>query len=187
MKKALAQFIFRIIGWKLVGNYPRHLDKKMVIVAPHTSNWDFPIGIIVRAIMQDDIRFVGKDSLFKPPLGWIMYWLGGIPIDRSKSNNFVQSVVNEYQKRKRLAIQIAPEGTRKQVGRFKTGYYYIAKEARIPIVPVVFDWKNKEVVILENYTPTDDSEGDLKKIEDMFRKYVGKNPDQGLSPVDSSR
>ncbi len=180
MKKGLAQLIFKIIGWKVVGDYPLHIKKKMIIVAPHTSNWDFPIGILVRAIFEDTINFVGKKSLFKPPLGWLMSALGGIAIDRSKSTNFVKSVVDEYDKRDSLTIQIAPEGTRNKVDRFKTGYYYIAKKANIPVLPIAFDWANKLVVVLDCYYPTEDAQSDLKKIENLFKPYKGKFPEKGI-------
>lgn len=177
----LAKLIYKILGWKLVGDYPNHIDKKMVIVAPHTSNWDFPLGILARAQFNDNINFVGKKVLFKPPLGWIMKALGGIAIDRSKSTNFVRSVVNEYQKKDKLTIQIAPEGKRTKVEKFKTGYYFIAKMANVPIVPIVFDWANKEVIVLDCYYPTENSEEDLTNIENLYRGYKGKNPAQSFT------
>lgn len=177
----LSRLIYKIIGWKIVGVFPNHIKKKMVIVAPHTSNWDFPIGILARSQFKDSINFVGKKALFKPPVGWIMKALGGVAIDRSKSTNFVRSVVNEYNKREKFTIQIAPEGKRGKVEKFKTGYYFIAKMAQIPIVPVVFDWGNKQVIVLDSYFPTEDSEKDLAYIENLYRGYQGKNPENSFT------
>jgi len=177
MFRYLAILIYKIIGWKCKNeNYPYHIKKKILIAAPHTSNWDFPIGVMARSILNDKIKYIGKESLFKPPLGWIMYPLGGIPVKRSKATSFVRAIVNEYLEREELAIVIAPEGQRKKVDHFKTGFYYIAKAANIPIIPTVFDWEKKEVRFLDPIYTTEDSKADIKKIEDMFRGIKGKVP-----------
>jgi len=170
----IARIIYKIIGWKvLTHNYPYHLKKKILIAAPHTSNWDFPIGVLARTLIKDDIKYIGKESLFKPPLGWIMYPLGGIPVKRTKNTNFVQAMVNEYKTRDALTLVIAPEGQRKKIKRFKTGFYHIAKNAEIAIIPTIFDWANKEVRFLEPFYPTDDVKGDILKVENMFKGVVG--------------
>jgi len=170
----IARIIYKIIGWKVINNnYPYHIKKKILIAAPHTSNWDFPVGVLARTILKDKIKYIGKASLFKPPLGWIMYPLGGIPVNKTKNTNFVQAMVNEYDARDVLTIVIAPEGQRKKIARFKTGFYYIAKNAGIPIIPTLFDWGNKEVRFLDPFYPTDDSEGDILKIESLFKGIKG--------------
>lgn len=173
----ISKLIYKIIGWKLVGDYPNHIKKKMIIVVPHTSNWDFPLGLLARSIMRDDIKYVGKKEMFFFPFGGLLKAIGGIPLDRKKSKNFVKAVVEEYDSRESLTIQIAPEGTRKKVNRLKTGFYYIAKKAGIPIIPIIFDYKQKEVKILDTFYPTEDSEKDLKEIEDLVRGYQGKIPE----------
>ncbi len=170
----LARIIFKIIGWKITGNYDNTIDKKIIIVAPHTSNWDFPLGLLARAIIKDKIQFVGKSSLFKPLFGWFMRWMGGIPVDRSKSTNFVSSVAEEYKKRDKMTIVIAPEGTRRKVEKFKTGFYYIAKLAEVPIIMVKFDYKKKEINFADPFWPTENAETDLDFIQNYYKGVKGK-------------
>lgn len=169
----LSKFILWIIGWKIVGDYPYEVKKKLLIAAPHTSNWDFPLGVIVRSAIKADVKYIGKAPLFKPPLGWIMKPLGGIPVHTDKSTNFVQAVVNEYNNRSELSILIAPEGQRLKTEKFKTGFYYIAKLADIPILPVVLDFGKKEFRFLELVHLTDNVEKDISAIQDLYRGIKG--------------
>jgi len=177
----LSRCLLKLWGWRIVGNYPYELDKKIFVVAPHTSNWDFPLGVLVRSAVNDKIKFVGKKSLFKPPLGWLMYPMGGIPVDRTGRNSFVGSVVKLFHERERLAIALAPEGTRKKVSKFKTGYYYIAVQAQVPIVPCVFNWAEKKVMFLDPVMLTGDSEHELPMVENIFRNYRGRNPEHSFN------
>lgn len=170
----IAKLIYKIIGWEVLGEYPYHVKKKIIIAAPHTSNWDFPIGVLARAIFKDKIKFVGKKSLFKPPLGWLMTLLGGVPVDRNKSTNFVRAIVEEYNQRDRFTVVIAPEGHRRRVNSFKSGFYFIALQANIPIVPIVFDWEFKKIRVLDIFIPQGDSKEDIKKVENLFRGVKGK-------------
>jgi len=169
-----SKLVLKLIGWKVVGNYPNHIKKKILVAAPHTSNWDFPLGIMVRSVIKDKVKYVGKASLFKPPLGWILGPLGGIPVDRSKSNNFVEAVVDEFNKREELSVLFAAEGSRKKVERFKTGFYHVARLAEIPMLPTVLDYKNKEFKFLDLVWATGDTKADLEKIENLFRGVQGK-------------
>ena len=115
MFRAISKFLMRAMGWVIITEYDELPQKYVIIAIPHTSNWDFPIGIMVRSILGFDAKYVGKDSLFKTPvLGTIMRWLGGYPVDRSKSNNFVDAVVDIFNSKEEFAITIAPEGTRKR-------------------------------------------------------------------------
>ena len=180
MFRWLSKLIFKILGWRITGNYPKELNKKIFIAAPHTSNWDFPLGLMGRAIVNDKIKYVAKASLFKPPLGWIMKALGGIPVNRSKSTNFVRSVVEEYKKRDRLAIVIAPEGTRSKVDKFKSGFYFIAKQANIPIIMVFFRYPQKEIFFADPFYPTEDSQKDIAYIEDQYKGIKGKIPENSF-------
>lgn len=180
MFSCISNWILNLWGWKIKGNYPYDVDKKILIVAPHTSNWDFPVGVLVRSALNDRIKFVGKKALFRPPLSWIMYPLGGIPVDRSGRNSFVQAVVELYESRDRLAIALAPEGTRKKVDQFKTGYYYIATQANVAIVPVVFNWEKKEVLFLDHFYPTGKAETELTEIENIFKGYRGRKPENSF-------
>ena len=178
MKTAISRFILRLFGWKIEGWDPNLLDKYVTIVIPHTSNWDFPLGLLVRQAMHaPHIKFIGKSSLFRPPFGAIFRALGGYPVDRSKRTNFVDAIVALYQKNDRFVVVLSPEGTRKKVDQLKTGFYYIAKGAGVPIVMVKFDWKQKVVTWNEPYYPVGDWEADIKVIEDYFRGVQGKIPE----------
>jgi len=163
------------------GNYQYKIDKCIIIVAPHTSWWDFPLGLIVRGAMGKDIKYLGKHTLFKPPLGWIFKSLGGIPVNRSKSTNMVDQVVDHFNKRDEFQVVLAPEGTRKKVDKFKTGYYFIAKAAKVPIIMIQFDFENKIIRIRDPFWPTENFESDKKIIWNYFKGVKGKNPALGVS------
>lgn len=179
MFRWLCSFVFyKLMGWRMEGAFPFHLPKFVIAVVPHTSNWDFPIGIMVRSIFRhSDLNFVGKDALFRPPHGWFFRWLGGYPVDRSKSNNFVDSVVEIFNREKEFRLTLAPEGTRKKVDKLKTGFYYIAVGAKVPIVLVKFDYGNKCVAIAEPFYPTGDAEADMEFISNHFRGVRGYHPE----------
>lgn len=178
MLSALSRFILRLFGWKVTGSYPHEIKKLVVIVIPHTSNWDFPLGPLSRNVMKAKIQFVGKASLFKFPLGPIMRWFGGIPVDRSKNNNFVDAVADLYHQHEKLAIMLAPEGTRRKVEKLKTGFYYIAQKAGIPILLVKFDYGPKIIDFGEVFWPTGDVDADMAYFKTYFTGVQGKHPDQ---------
>ncbi|NNL08679.1 MAG: acyltransferase [Croceitalea sp.] len=173
----LAKFIyFTLMGWSLEGDFPQ-LNKYVVIVVPHTHWQDFFIGILVRAISKQRINYVGKKSLFKPPFGWFFRWTGGAPVDREKNSNMVDAIAQIYAEREVFRITLAPEGTRKKVTALKTGFYYIAKKAQVPIVMVAFDFAKKKVSIAEPFYPTDNFNKDFKKIRAYYKGVVGKVPE----------
>jgi len=181
MLRPLYLFIFKLLGWKIIGDFPRELRKYIVAVAPHTSNWDFPLGVMARSILKmKKARFLGKDSLFKPPFGWLFRSLGGYPVDRSKSHDMVQHVVDIFNAHEDFILALAPEGTRKKVEKLRTGFYYIAKGAGVPIVPVGFDFSSKSIVIDKPMMPSDDFKGDMDILLNFYRKMKGKNPEYGL-------
>jgi len=178
----LSTAILRLLGWKVVGQIPPDLKKYVVVAAPHTSGWDFPLGILSRASIGVDIKYIGKKSLFRPPFGWLMRKLGGYPVDRSKAQNYVQSVVDIFNGKDAFAIALSPEGTRGKVEKFKTGFYYIAKGAGIPILLVSFDYSKRIVKYDPDlFYPTDDAEADLAQIWDYYKAIRGKNPERGIS------
>lgn len=181
MRARISAWILKLLGFKILGKYPYDLKKVVLVAAPHTSYWDFPFGLLIRSAEKIDVKYVGKASLFKPPLGWVMKPLGGVPVDRSKSNNFVDSVIDIFKKRNEFAVLFAAEGTRKKVEKFKTGFYYIAKGAGVPIVPIVFDFGKKEFRWLDPFYPTDNAEEDLKQIESMFKGVVGFTPENSFT------
>ena len=178
--RKIYQFFFRFSGWTVSGELPKEYKKYILIVAPHTSNWDFLIGIGVRAVLDFFPRYVGKKALFVWPIGGLFKKLGGYPVERSKSTNFVQSIVDIFNKEEAFILTITPEGTRDFNDQWKTGFYFIAKQANIPIVPVAFDYKTKTVVISEPIfpiKPVDEMVIDLKK---WFSKFEGKIKEYGV-------
>ena len=174
--------ILRLLGWKITGRYPRELRKFIVLVAPHTSNWDFPLGLLVKWCLRADIKYVAKHTLFKPGIGWLFRVLGGYPVDRTKRTNFADSVVDMLSKKQDFIMTITPEGTRKKVHKFRSGIYYIARGANIPIVPVKFDYGNKEVHFGEPFWTTEERDKDLNYLWNYFVGVKGKNPENGVFP-----
>lgn len=176
IKKRLAAWYLRLVGLRLEVLAPPPAKCVMAAV-PHTSNWDFPIGICVRNLMDIEIGFVGKSSLFVWPLGPIFRWLGGVPVDRSKSTNFVQAVANIFKERDVFRLTVAPEGTRAKVDKLKTGFYYIALEAKVPIVLVGFDWGHGIIEFNKPFWPTGDIEKDFEYIHAYFAGKIGYRPE----------
>ncbi len=181
MLRRLYLLLFKISGWKVVGSFPVGLRKYIIAVAPHTSNWDFVIGVMARSILHlRKAKFLGKSQLFRAPYGWFFRWLGGYPVERSSHHDMVQQVVNIFDKHEDFVLAIAPEGTRKKVQKMKTGFYFIALKASVPIIPVGFDFHLKQVVIGEPFYPTGDLENDLKVLLAFYSSIKGKNPELGI-------
>jgi 1-acyl-sn-glycerol-3-phosphate acyltransferase len=179
MLKLISKLLLKIWGFRITGPNPETIPKKVYVVYPHTSNWDFPLGILLKFGMPLKVNFVGKSSLFKWPYGGLFRWLGGIPVDRTKSTYFVDSMVNLYNSHDQLSFAISPEGTRKRVRKFKTGFYYIAYLAKVPIIFVKFDFGNKEVNFSQPFTPSGVYSEDLKIIINHFKGTKGYNPELG--------
>jgi 1-acyl-sn-glycerol-3-phosphate acyltransferase len=167
--KYIYKFFFWVLGWKIVGDVPRDQKKYIIITVPHTSNWDFIIGVMVRGIMGFKSKFLGKKSLFKAPYGWLFRWLGGYPVDRSRSRNLVDQVIDIYNQHREFVIAVAPEGTRKNVDEWKTGFYHIAHGAHIPIVRSKIDIQKKIVQFFEPFWTTGDIDIDLPKIKEVYQ------------------
>jgi 1-acyl-sn-glycerol-3-phosphate acyltransferase len=172
----LARRILALFGWRLVGALPA-TPKYVIIAAPHTSNWDFIVAILAAAAFGLRINFMMKDELFRPPWGWFFRALGGIPINRRSNNNVVQQMVQRFAERERLALVIPPEGTRSKVTKWKTGFYYIALGAGVPILLGFADFARKQVGSGPLITPTGDIEADLAGIRAFYSGIVGKRPE----------
>ena len=176
MKKLLSKFFFWINGWKIVGE--RGLpDKCLVIAAPHTSNWDFAVGRCFAYIIDFYPKYLIKGELFFPILGTLFRWNGGIPVYRNSKNNVVDQISGLYNSKDKLIIGISPEGTRKKVDRWKTGFYHIAVKANVPIILTKLDYKNKEVGFIAKLKPSGDIEKDLDFIQDQYKDIKGKTPE----------
>ena len=184
MIRSLNKFIFlNLLGWEVTGVVPD--DKKIVaIVAPHTSWHDFFVGVFTRSVlkMENRIKFLGKYELFKNPLiGWFLRKLGGYPVVRNKQVNSVDSVVNIFNDNENFFLTLAPEGTRAKVNSLKTGFYYIALKAKVPILMVGFCFKRRIVHLGKKFYPTGNIDKDMKKIIHFFSNYQGKVPNKGLN------
>lgn len=181
MLSAIARFLLWLFGWKITGRYPFEQPKMVLAVAPHTSNWDFPLGILVKSAMKIDGKYVGKHTIFRWPFGGFLRWLGGIPVDRTKGKtNFVAAVIEQFNTLDHLHLVIAPEGTRSKVDRFKTGFYHIAKGAGVPILLTTFHFDTHCVDFGTLFYPTTDEQADLDFLWNYFKGAVGKNPEQGI-------
>lgn len=173
MTTRIWRIFLNIIGWKTIGKLPENEKKLIIVVAPHTSNWDFIMGVIIRGAMGFQANFLGKKSLFKKPLGFIFSGLGGIPVDRSTSQNMVEQVVEIVNKRSSFILAIAPEGTRGKVKKWRTGFYYIALKANIPIIMCQLDYEHKEARFLDSFYPTGNVDQDLLYIQQQFKEVKG--------------
>ncbi|OPX55203.1 1-acyl-sn-glycerol-3-phosphate acyltransferases [Oceanospirillum multiglobuliferum] len=165
--------VLKLTGWKAEGVFPKDLNKAVVIAAPHTTNWDMPFSLMIAFKLKLPIYWLGKQSIFKFPFGGIMRWMGGIPVERSKSNNLVGSLVDRFAEQEHLLIMMAPEGTRAQVTAWKSGFYHIAYSAKVPIVLAYIDYRNKRGGVGPTFIPTGDYEQDLAEIQrfyDTFRR-----------------
>jgi len=177
-------FFLRLLAWKIKGSFPDDLKKAVVIVAPHTSNWDFIIGLAVRSSLKlYRFRFLGKHSLFKRPWRFFFTRLGGIPVDRSDKHDMVNQVVNLFNRNENFILALSPEGTRKKVERLKTGFYHMAKKAAVPIMMIGMDYAKKEISFSDPFYPSEDMEGDMRQIIQHFSGMIGKNPSQGLGDL----
>ncbi len=175
--KILAKFIFtKILGWKLIGSFPKNTQKYVLIGVPHTSKMDFVIGMLVKLMTKEKINFIGKSSLFKAPFGFFFRALGGTPVDRSKSNNLVDAIIHIFNSKKEFRLAMSPEGTRKKVNKWKTGFYYIAKGAKVPVVLFTFDFGKKQVALSAPYHLSDDKEKDFNYFYNYFKDVKGKYP-----------
>jgi 1-acyl-sn-glycerol-3-phosphate acyltransferase len=174
--------VLKLLGWQTNLTFPyHHLRKYIVIIGPHTSSWDFIIGVAYRSVLHmEKARFLGKKELFKPPFGFIFRLLGGTPVDRQHSHNLVDEVVNLFNTHDDFAIALSPEGTRARVEKLKTGFYFIAKKANVPIIMVGIDYENKKVVFSEPLLTSDNQEDDFEIILTFFRPMKGKFPEKGL-------
>jgi 1-acyl-sn-glycerol-3-phosphate acyltransferase len=175
--QSLAKLILGINSWKLDVEHPSS-SKFVLIGAPHTSNWDFLYFLLLRFGSGIELNWVGKHTLFRWPVGPVMRMLGGVPVDRSGGKDFVAQIVDRFNQVDRFAITLAPEGTRRKTDYWKTGFYYIALGAGVPVVLGFVDYTNKTVGIGPEILPTGDIEADFDLIRAFYSQKTGKFPDQ---------
>lgn len=183
LTKAIARFWLFVFGWRFEGDLP-NVAKAVVIAAPHTSNWDFLLGMAVIFAVGVDIKWLGKHTFVRGPLSGILRWLGGIPVDRSVPQGMVGQTIAEFARRDKLLLGLAPEGTRKKVDRWKMGFYHIAQGAGVPILPVYFDYGRKVVGFSPLVIPSGDGAADMAKIGSVYEGVIGRNPEQAMLTPD---
>jgi 1-acyl-sn-glycerol-3-phosphate acyltransferase len=177
--RALSISFLKLTGWKVEGSLPAGCEKSVFIAAPHTSNWDLPYTLMVAFALRLNIYWMGKSQIFKPPFRGVMMWLGGIPVQREQTNNLVEASVQAIQScNGRLQLVVPPEGTRSKTRYWKTGFYYIAVGAQVPIVMAYMDYKRKVSGLGPLFVPTGNIEADMATIKAFYAPFKGKNASQ---------
>tara|TARA_B100000767_G_C19772431_1_gene540757 strand:- start:2391 stop:2972 length:582 start_codon:yes stop_codon:yes gene_type:complete len=171
-------FLF-LKGWKVVGETPKE-KKYILIAAPHTSNWDFAFMLSIALTRNIDVRWMGKEQLFPKPFKSLMIWLGGISIARSSTNNTVSEMVGKFKAADKLSLLITPEGTRSKTEKWKTGFYHIAVEAKVPIFRGFIDASSKTCGIFDKFIPSGKLEEDMEKIKTFYRSKTGLKAELGI-------
>lgn len=175
----LSHWFMKLTGWKVEGNYPTGYEKFVMIAAPHTSNWDLPYMLMVAFHFRLHVYWMGKFSIFKFPFKGVMKWLGGIPVNREQSNNLVAASADAIKQATRpIQLVVPPEGTRAKVRYWKTGFYYIALQAKVPIVMAYMDYERKLTGLGPILHPSGDIEADMKIIKAFYAPFKGKNATQ---------
>ena len=176
MARIFCKWVLDLLGWKVHGIAHIHnTNKAVLVVAPHTSNWDFFLAIFVRNAYEFDSRFLAKASLFTPPLNYLFKWLGGYPVDRKSKSDLVQQCIDIFNNHDRFLLSLAPEGTRKGTGNFKSGFYHIAIGANVDIILTTFDFEHRIVSFEPCFDLTGDVKEDILRIEKYFEGVKGKN------------
>ena len=170
----VGRFWMWFFGWDVVGQVPVG-GKFVVIAAPHTSNWDFFFGLFAGYIYRLKVSWIGKDSLFKKPFGGIVRWSGGIAINRDRQHGVVDQIATQLKESSKLVIAIAPSGTRKRVDYWKSGFYWIAHAAQVPILCGYLDYGRKEVCLGLCFVPTGNVREDMDRIREFYKGIHGKH------------
>ncbi len=177
--RAFSIIFLKLSGWKIEGSLPPDGQKSVLIAAPHTSNWDLPYTLMVAFVLRLNIYWMGKEQIFKPPFRGLMMWLGGIPVHRESANNLVAASVQAIKAADGpLQLVVPPEGTRSKVRYWKSGFYYIATGAGVPIVLAYMDYERKISGLGPVFHPSGDLEADMVRIQAFYAPFKGKNAAQ---------
>ena len=174
--RGLSLGMLRLLGWKLDGQLPADQAKCVLIAAPHTSNWDLPYTLMVAFALRLNIRWMGKQQLFRGPLGPLMRWLGGIAVNRDQASNLVAASAQAIRDADGpLQLVVPPEGTRSKTRHWKTGFYWIALQAEVPIVMAYMDYPRKLSGLGPVFKPSGNVEADMVQIKAWYGQFKGKN------------
>jgi len=177
----LGSILLKISGWEFEGELPQH-PKMVIAVAPHTSNWDFFLGVAVLFKLRIKIRFLGKHTIFVPIIKNLLFAIGGMPVDRSSKHGVVKQVCSEFDKQQKMILALSPEGTRSIVFPWKTGFLAIANTAQVPIALVGFDYAKKQIKFSEVIYTTGDFDHDMLHVYRFFKRLTAKYPDKVKYP-----
>lgn len=181
IKRWMGALWLKLFGWRTEGTLPESA-RFVMIAAPHTSNWDLPFMLATSWVLGVRISWLGKHTLFRPPYGWFMRWLGGIPVDRRQAHNMVARVVEIFGESPSLVVAIPPEGTRKRAPYWKSGFYHIAAGAKLPIALGFLDYGRKVSGVGPALTPSGDLAADMATIRAFYQTVRGKFPDKETVP-----
>jgi 1-acyl-sn-glycerol-3-phosphate acyltransferase len=170
--RALGHTVLALAGWRIEGEFPDR-PKVLAIVAPHTSNWDFPLGIAAVYALGLDVRFLAKHTLFKPPLGWLMRWFGGLPVIREAPQGLVAQVTEAIARERAVFLAVTPSGTRTSSLNWKSGFYHMAHAARVPIIPIAFDAEHKAIRLHPPFETSGSYEADLPRLLSYYEGIRG--------------
>jgi 1-acyl-sn-glycerol-3-phosphate acyltransferase len=173
-RRRMCRAVLRWCGWSFVGTFP-DVPKAVLIAAPHSSWWDGVWGLLMKVGVGADVHFMGKQELFRGPLGSLLRRLGGMPIDRGAAKGVVEQMIDQFRQRDTLWLGIAPEGTRKPVKRWKSGFWHIAHDAGVPIVTAYFNYPDKTIGIGPLFDTSADMEADLDRLRAFYAPFVGKH------------
>lgn len=179
LAEGLGHLVLKCMGWRIEGQLPA-IDKFVIIGAHHTSNWDFVLFIAFKFVLRLNARWFGKHSIFRRPWGGLMRGLGGIPIERHRQLNTVEQAIQAFNQSREFILVLSPEGTRKKVERWKTGFYHIARGAGVPILLGALDYANRRIVLGPLFHPGEDEAADMRAILTFYRDFVPKKPQNAL-------
>lgn len=176
LQRRLCRGVLRLCGWRLAGAFP-DVPKLVLIAAPHSSWWDGVWGLLIKVAIGADVNFMAKRELFAGPLGALLRRLGGMPIDRAAAKGVVEQMVDQFRQRDAFWLGIAPEGTRKPVARWKSGFWHIAHDAGVPIFPVAFHYPGKTIQLGPLFSTGADMDSDLARLRAFYAPFKGKHRD----------
>jgi 1-acyl-sn-glycerol-3-phosphate acyltransferase len=174
--RVISRVILKIIRWRVVGSIPADQRKYVLIVAPHTSNWDFVLFVLAVSVLRLKPSVLIKSTLFVGPLGWFLRYCGGIPVNRSQASSLVSYIASIYQENEDFVLIVTPEGTRSPNANWKRGFHHVATAAQVPIVIVYVDSVIKTIGVEGMMEPSDDVDGDLIKLKKFFDTKSGLKP-----------